>query len=72
MNNWNHLEAIDDDYVVRITDTIGNSWIFTGVPGSDSMKAAIETFGKNRIERIIEGTHPEYTMDYVLRKESTK
>ena len=72
MNNWNHLEATDAGSVVCITDTIGNSWVFTGVPGSDSMKAATEAFGKNKIERIIEGTHPEYTINYIPRKESTK
>lgn len=66
----NHLEAADKDYVVRITDTIGNSWTFTGVPGSDSVKAATEVFGKRKMQQIKEGTHPEYTINYVLRSEA--
>ena len=62
----------DNDYVVRVSDSIGNSWTFSGVPGTDSMAAAYNAIGVETMDAIRQGIHSEYTMDYVLRSESTK
>jgi len=63
---------LDEDYVVRVRDSVGNSWTFTGVPGTDSMAAAYNAIGVETMDAIRQGIHPEYTMEYVLRSESTK
>lgn len=62
----------DRDYVVRVSDSIGNSWTFTGMPDTDSMAAAYKTIGVETMDAIRQGIHSEYTMDYVLRSEATK
>jgi hypothetical protein len=62
----------DNDYVVRVSDSIGNSWTFSGVPGTDSMAAAYKAIGVETMDAIRQGIHSEYTMDYVLRSEATK
>ena len=59
----------DNDYVVRVSDSVVNFWTFCG---ADPIAHAYEVIGVETFDAIRSGEHSEYSMDYVLRSESTK